>query len=185
MALEAKPDDVRPRPPAEIWKRRMVNIQHRLRRAEDSLEQATSAFDQLVDDLETRSVPAPSLVWKPRARPPRSWPVASRFAVTGQGRSTLTVHGVDFRVATNGIQTNLLRLLGADTKDRTDDLVGFKTIGSLVHALRARGYQATQRSVIVEVSRLRTLLGPINRDLIESRRGDGYRLRLHRETSSG
>jgi len=185
MALDAKREDVRPRPPAEIWKRRMVNIQQRLRRAEDSLEQATSALDQLVDDLETGSVPVPSLIWRCRARPPRSWPVASRFAVTGPRTSTLTVHGVDFRVEMNGIQTDLLSLLGADTNERKKDLVGFKTIGGLVHALRARGYRATRRSVVVEVSRLRTLLGPMNRDLIESRRGDGYRLRLQRETLSG
>lgn len=171
-----------PENPVVIWKRRMARIQQRLRRAEDSLEQAASDFDQLLDDVETGSTPVPGH-GRSRERKGLPLPVATACAVVGSHTVMFVVHGVEFRVELNRAQLELLALLKMPTKEGVDHLVGFKTTGTLVHALRVRGLDATRRSVTVEVSRLRMALGGTNRDLVESRRNVGYRFRLVRSAA--
>ena len=170
--------------PVLTWKRKMARIQRRLRLAEGSLEQAQSDLDQLVDEVESGSTLVPT-VDKTRGREPRPLPVATGFNVPSPHTVTFVVHGVEFRVELNRSQLELLVQLKMPTKEGPDHLVGFKTIGALVHALRLRGLDATRRSVTVEVSRLRMALGTNNRHLVESRRNVGYRFRLVRSAALG
>ena len=183
MVLEGLRSGDGPPSASEVLKRRMANIRRTLRRAEDSLEQAATAFEQLADDLETGSAPTLASLRRCSPHDRRPLPIASEFAMIGPRTVTFTVYGVEFRAELNGVQTDLIRLLAMTTKQGDKDLVGFKTTASLVHALRSRGFGATRRSVTVEVSRLRAALGAMNRDLIENRKRAGYRFRLRVATS--
>ena len=180
MAFEGPGTDIHPGNAAGMWKRRLAKIQRRLRRAEDSLEHAASDFDQLLDELETGSAHIPLGAAKKTTRATQPLPVATAFAVLGPTSVTFVVHGEEFTAGLNRIQMVLLSMLKSPTREGVDNLVGFKTMGTLVHALRLHGWRATGRSVTVEISRLRSILGPTNRDLIESRRNTGYRFRLIR-----
>ena len=189
MALEGRWDDEPGVAPAESWDRLTARIQQRLRRAEDALEQAASAYDQLRHMLVTGSAPVRIPMNRRSSRPERTTPVASAFAIAGPLAATFVVHGVEFRVEfgeskvrgrERPVKVDLLALLAMETKQSVDDLVGFKTTSSLVRALRARGFNATRSSVTTEIRRLRDALGSINQDLIENTPGTGYRFRLRR-----
>jgi hypothetical protein len=158
-----------------FWKRRVGNIQRALRRAEDALERLGNDVDRLADDIEM-GAPVPSRGGANRDAVPL--PVATEFAAVGRHRATFVVHRVQFAIETSAVRIDLLTLLAMPTRESPDELVGFKTIGTLAQMLRARGWNATRRSVTVEVSRLRAVLGPTNRHLIETRRRAGYRSRL-------
>ena len=167
-----KPD---PRDPVAFWTRRVGNIQRALRRAEDALERVVNDVDRLADDIDM-GAPVPSRGGA--KRDPVPLPVATEFAAVGRHRATFVVHRVQFAIETSALRIDLLTLLAMPTRESPDELVGFKTIGTLLQMLRARGWNATRRSVTVEVSRLRAALGPTNRNLIETRRRAGYRFRL-------
>jgi hypothetical protein len=167
-----------------IWKRRMAKIQRRLRAAEDSLEQAASDFYQFLDEFETGEAHVPQRGTN-GARVAVPLPFATGFVIDGPSEVAFVVHGVEFRASLSPFRMDLLALLRLSPKDEGgDDLVGFKTVGKLVHALRARGWDATSHSVTVEISRLRAAFGATNRHLIETRRGCGYRFRLLRSVTT-
>lgn len=169
---------------AEIWKRRMVRIQRRLRAAEDSLEHAASDFDQFLHEFETLHAPLPQR-GQGGARAAAPLPFATGFVISGSSEIAFDVHGVEFRARLSPFRMDLVALLTLSTREGGgDDLVGFKTVGKLVHGLRARGWDATCHSVTVEISRIRAVFGVTNRRLIETRRGCGYRFRLLRSATT-
>jgi len=185
MALEARRHNgMDDGDPNIVWKRRLAKIQRRLRRAESWLEIAASDVDQLADDIEMGAEPPVSSRGrkKPSHEPPL--PIATQATVAGSGTLTFLVHGAEFRVELTRAQIDLVAILKAPTKESTDVLVGFKTMGTLVHALRLRGWDANGRSITVEISRLRAALGTANRGLIETCRGVGYRFRLLRSVAA-
>jgi hypothetical protein len=162
-----------------VWMRRLTNIQRRLRRAEDCLERAASDFDLILADVHEGVAPS-SMQHVRRASSSLPVPFATAFTAAGSGAVAFVVHGCTFRVRVSPLRMDVLTVLALPTKANADDVVGFKTMGTLARSLRARGWDATGRSVTVEISRLRDALGPTNRHLIESRRGVGYRFRLLR-----
>jgi hypothetical protein len=167
-----------------MLKRRMAKIQRRLRAAEDSLEQAASDFYQLVDEFETGETRIPQRGAN-GSRVAVPLPFATGFVICGSSVLAFVVHGVEFRASLSPFRMDLLAMLRLSARDESgDDLVGFKTVGKLVHALRARGWDATNHSVTVEISRLRAAFGATNRHLIETRRGWGYRFRLLRSATT-
>jgi DNA-binding response OmpR family regulator len=105
-------------------------------------------------------------------------PIATTFSLDGPSRASWFVAGVERRLQLSPVRLDLLRLLAEPTTTAADGVVEFKAPAAIVHALRARGWHATRRSVIVEIARLRVALGHGGRELIETRRGLGYRFRV-------
>jgi DNA-binding response OmpR family regulator len=161
---------------------RLARLRRLVRCAEICLERALDEMDRI---SARGSTTAPAgrdrmpLGPRPLARPSAA---ATRFAVVAPSRATWVVRGAEHGLPLSPVRLELMRLLAADAAS-PDDLVGFKSAASLVAALREGGWDATRRSVTVEVGRLRTTLGFTHRALIETRRRVGYRFRVTRSSS--
>lgn len=162
-----------------ILKKRLAKVQRRIAHVENVLEEVAHAVEWVVHDIErTPEGHLPAKVPKnPQA--PAALPAASNFSFANRGRVAFEVSGAEYRVDLSPTRMDLIAVLKASTDNGSHDgLVGFKTKAFIVHALRARKRNSTERSVTVEISRLRAALGPANRGLIENRRNRGYRFRL-------
>jgi hypothetical protein len=181
MTFEARGSAGGPLDAATRLTKELAKIRRALRCAETFLERALDQVDRTADDLESGA--ASGLPGVGRRQPPLArvpLPVATRIVQVSSARVAFVVHGVEYQIDLSPVRIALICALIAAADDRSDALVGFKSITSLVQALRARGWAATRRSVTVEVSRLRAALGPANGLLIETRRGAGYRFRMLR-----
>ncbi len=164
---------------AAALRRRLAAIRRVLRGAETALERALDYIEAAEAELEGSAAGAlRQAARRGQRRNPLPLPVATSLRVLDPGRVAFVVHDVEHRVALSPVRVDLLRLLCQTTVVGADGLVGFTKVSRIVHTLRAHGWEATRRSVTVEISRARGALGPGNGRLIETRRGGGYRFRL-------
>jgi DNA-binding response OmpR family regulator len=159
-------------------KRRLAAIRRVLRGAETALERALDYLEAAEEELEGSAGALRQAARRSQRRSPIPLPVATSLRVLDPGRVAFVVHDVEHRVALSPARVDLLRLLCQTPPVSADGLVGFMSVSRIVHQLRAQGWEATGRSVTVEISRVRGALGPGNGRLIETRRGGGYRFRL-------
>jgi DNA-binding response OmpR family regulator len=165
-----------------------TRLRRELARARRAVGTAESALERVLDHLDRAATQLAGTAGSgppcpPRRSPPplprAPLPVATAVVVRS-AQLAFVVHGVDYEIALSALRLDLTAMLMAPAGESSDALVEFKSTLSLVRRLRARGWDATRRSVIVEVSRLRAALGLNNAGLIETRRGDGYRFRVLR-----
>jgi DNA-binding response OmpR family regulator len=168
--------------PIEHLRTRLRRLERQLARLERLCGTALEDLVLLEDDLAAADARDDRASWLPslrRRRPLVTGPKVVASAInTGSGRVTIVVAGVAQEVALTALHLELVAFLAAPTRQSPDHLVGFKTLGNIVHALRRRYGRVSRRSVTVAISRLRQALGPSNGGLVETARGAGYRVRV-------